>query len=196
MPSLTATGRAKSFRGRLNKPQQWSLEHLQTLAAEAKRNLNPNLRKTGLVLHCPSSDGESDGESAEANYVDPENELIYGRDEKGEASYGRTHDSRRSDLDDDYSALSASAGGQSKGAGPKRRRMSAEGITHLEQLQTIDEEIRDLNARLREVRDLRSGILNFRELLLEATHPPMTGAREIRSRRKRARTRVREMSRK
>ena len=34
-------------RGLLNKPQQWSLEHLQTLAAEAKRNLNPNLRKTG-----------------------------------------------------------------------------------------------------------------------------------------------------
>ena len=106
-------------RGLLNKPQEWSLEDLETLAAEAKRNLNPNLRKTGLVLHCPSSDGESDGESAEANYVDPENELLYGRDEKGEASYGRTHDSRRSDLDDDYSALSASAGGQSKGVGPK-----------------------------------------------------------------------------
>ena len=74
--------------------------------------------------------------------------------------------------------------------------MTAEGITHLEQLQTIDEEIRDLNARLREVNHLRSGILNFRELLLGTTHPPMTGAREIRGRRKRARTRVREMSRK
>ena len=78
-------------------------------------NLNPNLRKSGQVSHCPSSDGES----GEANYVDSEHELLYGRDDKGEASYRRTHDSRRSDLDDDYSALSASAGGQSKGAGPK-----------------------------------------------------------------------------
>eukprot|EP00277_Geminigera_cryophila_P012266 CAMPEP_0179440240 /NCGR_PEP_ID=MMETSP0799-20121207/23827_1 /TAXON_ID=46947 /ORGANISM="Geminigera cryophila, Strain CCMP2564" /LENGTH=59 /DNA_ID=CAMNT_0021223367 /DNA_START=174 /DNA_END=350 /DNA_ORIENTATION=+ len=45
-------------------------------------NLNPNLRKSGLVSHCPSSNGES----GEANYVDSEHELLYGRDDKGEAS--------------------------------------------------------------------------------------------------------------
>ena len=104
--------------GKEGRPIQCALEDLQTLAAEAK--LNPNLEKSALVRSIPRTYCMgSDGESGEANYVDPENELLYGRDEKGEASYGRTHDSRRSDLDDDYSALSANAGGQSKGAGPK-----------------------------------------------------------------------------
>ena len=71
-------------------------------------------------IHCTYCMG-SEGESGQTNYVGPENELLYGRDDKGEASYGRTHDSRRSDLDDDYSALSANAGGQIKGAGTKVR---------------------------------------------------------------------------
>ena len=38
--------------------------------------------------------------------------------------------------------------------------MTAEGIALLEQLQTLDEEVRDLNARLREVNNLRSRIMN------------------------------------
>ena len=107
-------------RGLLEKLQQCALEDLQTPAVEA--NLNPTLEKNALArsiygTYCMGSDDES----GQANYVGPENELLYGHDDKGEASYGRTHDSRRSDLDDDYSAQSANAGGQSKGAGTKVR---------------------------------------------------------------------------
>ena len=43
----------------LNKPQQCALEDLQTLAAEAKANLNPNLRKTGLVFRFEQEEYES-----------------------------------------------------------------------------------------------------------------------------------------
>ena len=50
-----------------------------------------------------------------------ENELLSGRDDKSEASYERTHGSKRSDVGEEYSALSAIAGGQSKGAGTKVR---------------------------------------------------------------------------
>ena len=61
-------------RGLLNKLQQCALEVLQKLAAEA--NLNPNLEKSALVRSIPRTYCMgSDGESGEANYVDPENLL-------------------------------------------------------------------------------------------------------------------------
>jgi hypothetical protein len=60
----------------------------------------------------------SDGESEGGNDFFSEKDLLSGRDDKSEASYERTHDS---DVGEEYSALSANAGGQSKGAGTKVR---------------------------------------------------------------------------
>ena len=97
--------------------QQCSLEDLQKLAAEA--SLNPNLEKSALLniiyrTYVVVSDGESEG----GNDFFSENGLLSGRDNKSEGSYDRTHDS---DVGGEYSALSANAGGQSKGAGTKVR---------------------------------------------------------------------------
>ena len=99
--------------------QQCSLEDLQKLAAEA--NLNSNLEKGALVSIIRKYVVGSDGESGEGNDDFSENELLSGRDDKREASYERTHGSKRSDVGEEYSALAANPGGQSKGAGTKVR---------------------------------------------------------------------------
>jgi len=106
--------------GLLQNLEQCSLEDLQKLAAEA--NLNSNLEKGALVsiIYRKYFVG-SDGESEEGNDDFLENELLSGRDDKSEASYARTHGSKRSDVGEEYSALAAIAGGQSKGAGTKVR---------------------------------------------------------------------------
>jgi len=106
--------------GLLHNLEQCSLEDLQKLAAEA--NLNSNLEKGALVsiIYRKYVVG-SDGESEEGNDDFSENKLLSGRDDKREASYERTHGSKRSDVGEEYSALAAIAGGQSKGACTKVR---------------------------------------------------------------------------
>ena len=105
---------AEFERGLVHQLQQCSLEDLQKLAAES--NLNPNLEKSALVsiiyrTYVVGSDGESEG----GNDSFAKNDVLSGREE---ASYGRTLDS---DVGEEYSALSANPGGQSKGAGTKVR---------------------------------------------------------------------------
>ena len=76
--------------------------------------MNPNLEKSALVsiiYRIVGSDGESEG----GNDSFAKNDVLSGREE---ASYGRTLDS---DVGEEYSALSANPGGQSKGAGTKVR---------------------------------------------------------------------------
>ena len=108
--------------GLMEKLEQYSLVDLQKLAAVA--SVNPDLEKSELarnicVTYCMLVD--SGGEDEEGSHVCSEIEPSDGRDDKREASYESTHGSKRSDVGEEYSALAAIAGGQSKGAGTKVR---------------------------------------------------------------------------
>lgn len=108
--------------GLMVKLDQCTLVELQKLAADA--SLNPNREKSELARniyakYCTLADSDVEGE--EGNDIFSENAHLDGRDYNSEASYKRTHDSGMSEFGEDYSALPASAGRQSKGADTKVR---------------------------------------------------------------------------